>query len=458
MPAARRIAWTIWRHLREPSLHVAAGRMHATLARAQSLGPEGFRDLQLELLRRFLFWCRQHVPYYRRVLSSAGVEPGPGFGWDDFRRIPLLTRDLVRRHARDLVSRDPGVRDRAENRTGGSTGTPLSFFQDRTYRVHGMACDRFFRQTWGLHPYGWTAYVWGCDRDITAQSLRERFWNWFSGEIYLDAFRLDAGRLAEFLRRLDHHPPEAIIGYVSSLRWFASHLPPGRRWPSLRVVRTSAETLDAETRELLERTFHCPVADFYGSREVNNVAWECPEAHGMHVFSPWRIVELVGPPLDPEGSRRVVVTDLANRAMPFVRYANGDLALPGPDQCSCGRGSPLIGSIRGRTSDLLLGRDGKWIHGEFFTHLFYGFPGLQRFRLHQDAERGLHLLLQGDPGAAQDALPRVLREIEAACGVRPRVEWKERLDPSPSGKYRFTTSELADRAFDSSRRDGRSGA
>ena len=117
----------------------------------------------------------------------------------------------------------------------------------------------------------------------------------------------------------------------------------------------------------------------YGNREVMLMATECEEHDGLHVQAENLVVEVVVRRDDTDGTRpaapgelgEVVVTDLHNLAMPFIRYATGDLATAADDSpCGCGRGLPRIASVEGRTSDVLEDGDGHQVSGIALMTLF----------------------------------------------------------------------------------------
>ena len=65
------------------------------------------------------------------------------------------------------------------------------------------------------------------------------------------------------------------------------------------------------------------------------------------------------------------ITDLNNYCMPLIRYRIGDLAKSlGAKDCDCGRGLPLIGDIEGRVQSIIIGANGKYLPGTYFSHLF----------------------------------------------------------------------------------------
>jgi phenylacetate-CoA ligase len=242
--------------------------------------------------------------------------------------------------------------------------------------------------------------------------------------------------------------PRFVIGYASALHLFAKFL---IERPYLRIrphaVKSTAEVLTDNERPVIEKAFQCPIYNFYGSREVNNLAAECPAHMGLHINALTRFIEIVdemGQPTEPGAPGRILVTDLVNYAMPFIRYEIEDLGCWGETPCRCGRSFPLLGKVLGRKSDFIVTPAGKLIHGEFFTHLFYDMPPVTAFQLIQESlnDIRLHVVLQ--PGAEASILEPLRARLRTALGdgVRFRIDRVNQIERLPSGKHRFTVSKV----------------
>jgi phenylacetate-CoA ligase len=86
------------------------------------------------------------------------------------------------------------------------------------------------------------------------------------------------------------------------------------------------------------------------------------------------VVEVLrdGRPARPGELGEVVITDLNNFCMPFIRYRIGDLAVamdPG-ETCPCGRGLPRLGRIEGRIQAMIVGAEGAVVPASLFPHFF----------------------------------------------------------------------------------------
>ncbi len=188
--------------------------------------------------------------------------------------------------------------------------------------------------------------------------------------------------------------PDVIVAYTGALYAFALMLE-ARGWQpwSPAAVVVGAEKLHGFQREAIERVFKAPVFETYGSREFMLLGAECPEHDGLHLTAENQLIEILddhGQPVAPGQEGNVVVTDLTNFGMPFIRYANGDLAIAETGgNCRCGRGLGRLHSITGRRLDVLSTPDGHRLPGEFFPHMFKELPGVRRFQVVQDVPEAI---------------------------------------------------------------------
>jgi phenylacetate-CoA ligase len=429
--------------------HIRPGcvRHWRELRRLESASRDALAARQLQRLRELLIWAGAHSPFYRDRFRESGFSPVALRGLEDLAGLPALTKAELRIEGDRLL---PGPRqpDWMDNASGGSTGEPVRLLQDANYWSESQAAQWLMEGWWGVRPGEATACVWGADRDLALRSPRERLADWIVQARYLNAFTVTEAEMHAFAAVLTRWQPRFLIGYASALdllaRFVREH---GYSAIRPRAVKSTAEVLRPAERERIAAAFAAPVYDFYGSRESNCLAAECPEHRGLHVNNWSRLLEVVdgqGRPVGPGTPGRVLVTDLSNRATPLIRYENGDVGEWSAQACPCGRPFPLLARIVGRKSDFIHTPSGKLVHGEFFTHLFYDQPQVQSFQVVQSSLQRL----QVDVVLADDRLPELVAALEprmaAAVGGDVRIEFRRvaAIARSASGKHRFTRSEL----------------
>jgi phenylacetate-CoA ligase len=418
-------------------------RWLATLRAEQMMAPERLREIVSDRLRSVLEHAIAHSAYYRNLFADSGIVIDDDFDISDLESLPLLKREDLQEHYEEIVCENHGRV--FPNSSGGSTGNPVNFYQDDPYKSFSQAANLLFLDWMGIRSGDRSSAIWGADRDFQDLSLRDRFFIRFDRVRALNAFSLSESRIRKFVREMNHFKPRLVFGYASALHLVARLINETEQIEfQPRAVRSSAEMLYDFQRVEIEKAFKCKVYDFYGSREVNNLAGECAAHEGLHVVSSGRILETVddyGRPVADGKIGQVAVTDLTNFAFPFIRYLNGDMAVKSSGTCSCGRGYPLLEKIEGRVSDMIV-VDGQYIHGEFFTHLFYSRPDIAQFQLIQEEPRRLRLLVvgRGEDPRVEDIIAAIRAKVGE--GVTIETEIVDRISPTASGKHRFTISRI----------------
>ena len=332
--------------------------------------PERIRRVQEEKLRQLLHHAYATVPLYRRAFDDAGLTPDDIARIEDLTALPIQTKATLRRnHPDDTVSRTALAADRIANSTSGSTGSPFEFTMSR--RLMGMRWGRYLRgQTWtGLRLGEHFLRIWGphgrpfVERTAIGVTLNMT---------ELSAFGMDHPRMLRYLDVIRRRRPRIIEAYASAAAGLAVFMNAhGIRDVHVEGVVTSGETLFESHRKAIEEAFHCPVYNRYGCREFGGIAHECAEHRGLHVNAESFIVEFVEDEHTAgTGLCRVVLTNLDNFTMPFIRYDTGDVGRAGMTYCACGRGLPVVGAPFGRMIDLVFTPSGRMISVHFLTLLF----------------------------------------------------------------------------------------
>ena len=405
------------------------------LERSQWMSRQEIATMQLDALRRLLVHAFENSAYYCRVWQERGCDPRRIESLVDFQRWPTIDRAAITANRTEMRAQVPGMRLIAKS-TGGSSGEPLRF---------DLNTDSNDRRSAAAHRgYAWAGadvgkrllYLWGVP--LNGQSRLHRWKDSLYHRLYrrkmLNSFELAESRVPEFLAQHNGYRPDVLVGYTNPLYQFARSLEDrGLRPFSPRAIVVGAEKLYEFQRELIQRVFGAPVFETYGSREFMLIGAECDRHQGLHLTSEYLLVEILnddGSPTPAGREGNVVVTDLYNYGMPFVRYFTGDRAVAGWSECSCGRGLPLMRPPLGRQLDVLCTPDGRRVPGEFFPHLLKDFPSVRRFQVVQDQSDHVELRVVADRtwgDADQAAIGAFVRD---ALGPRMRFDLA-RVDDIP---------------------------
>ncbi len=421
------------------------------MERNQFLPTEQLEKLRENKLRDIVSYAYENTQYYRQLLDEQGILPSEIHTLDDLSKIPPLTKFHIQNYTEGLLSKGFDKADLIKDASGGSTGEPTVFYKNLEY-LQLRAADQLRHDRWS----GWNrgdrfALIWGAQRDLKAsQSFREFIISRYIARIWeLDAFDMNTKTMGEYVATLQKIQPKMILGYANALVAFSEYLT--KHHPNHGInpkgIISSAETLTEEKRNKIEVAFNCKVLNRYGSREVGLIASECPEQSGLHINADNVHVEIVkdGKPAPLGESGDILVTDFSNKAMPLIRYKLGDVGRLSLGECSCGRTLPLLQSVEGRSGDFFVAANGALVHGEYFTHLFYGQEDVKKFQMIQESIESVKLkIVSFNEDLKAPYLNMIIEKTVEMLGQQCTVSvvFVSDIPPTVSGKSLFTISKV----------------
>lgn len=318
-------------------------------------------ELQFRQLGHVAEHAIRHSPHFRDRLRFSGLRTRDILSPDGLRRLPVLRRrDL--QSAKNLFCSQvpPGHAPLNENRTSGSTGTPVAVMRTAVGNLDGYV-HQLRDHLWHKRDFSGRFCVIRAD----IESLT-RLPDWGPPVNVLFASGKGLGvpsatpidKQVELIRDF---APDGLMTYPNNLAalldaWAAPGAPP----PELRFLRCISETLSPALRDHARRLLGLEIEDCYSSRELGTIALQCPDAPFYHVMESaiLEILDEKGAPCAEGQVGRVTITDLHNFATPLIRYDIGDYAeASGP--CPCGRGLPTLKRIYGRERNLVRLPDGS---------------------------------------------------------------------------------------------------
>lgn len=417
--------------------------------RTQYLPADQLRTLQLARLRTLLEHAYRRCPFYRERFDTLGMVPSDIRSLADLQALPVLEKRDIQEQRDRMVAGDWPREDLISNQTGGSTGTPISFFLSRERKCSRAAATIRHNRWAGWDVGDKVAAVWGAPQDAPrnwrgrlSDALLER-------RLFLDTGHLTEARMMEFHAALRRFRPKIMLAYARSAVMLARFLKARGLTPyQPHSIVTSAEVLEPAERLLLQEVFGCEVFNRYGCREVSVIASECSEHRGLHVMAEGLVVEVAhAGEVSPDGLGSILVTDLFNYAMPLIRYRIGDMGAWEPGQCPCGRGLPRLRHVAGRVTDFLVGTDGRLVSGVFLaTYLVAQRPSLGQVQILQDVPgQALFRIKRAAAFRDPDDLDYLQSATRRHLGDDATIDWEfvDELPVEPSGKFIFCRSTAA---------------
>ena len=425
-------------------------RILTRLEETERFEPERLHDLRFGALLQLLDHAARYVPFYQKRFADAGFDINTVKDFDDLKRLPILTKRDIQEHREELISTFYPRAELVENRTGGSTGSPLVFYHHKE-RLDSRQAATLRHNRWAGYKVGCKAAIlWGHQHDINLyRSFKARLRNLLiDRQLICDSGSFSEETLSQFTRDFHHFRPEIIVAYANSLGMVVDYCTAKKiELPRPQGIITSAEVLTDENRAKIESYFGVKVFDRYGSRETSVIASECEAHDGLHINAENLYLEFIehGKDVEPGAVGEIIVTDLGNWAFPFIRYQIGDMGSPAESVCRCGRTLPRMQMIAGRTTDFLCAPDGRKVSGAALTiYLAAKVPGVRQAQIIQRERTILIFNLVVDRSFDQSSLDLIREKVTHFFGEQMQFvpNYVDTIPKEPSGKYRFSICEL----------------
>src|SRR5574341_1097383 len=418
----------------------------------QLLSESEIVSLQWEKLKKIIRHAYQNSEFHHQRFGRLGLGPDDIKAIEDFRSLPLLSRVDIRDQLDLILAKNIPKDKLIKTATGGTTGSSFIFYRDLECQMQRQAIDLVYNLWAGWKIGDKTAILWGAPQDLAGYpAFKQRLKNLLvDRSLTLDFFRVTPKSMQEFAHKLISFKPKVIYGYSQAIYLFAQYVAqhlPGKI--KIRSAVCTAEPLYQSQRKFIEETLECELFDRYASREFGLIGSECQKHSGYHLIADSIYLEILkeGKPAAKGEVGEVVITDLLNRGMPFIRYKIGDQGAWEEKECPCGSKLPLLKNLVGRDTDFLVTPEGGVISGVAIMALLtqYGArTGIAQMQIIQEAPQELFLKVVKGPKFSSADILHLKTTLHKLFGSQARIEFEfvSEIPKEKSGKFRYTVSQL----------------
>jgi phenylacetate-CoA ligase len=320
---------------------------------------ERMRAWQWERIRRLVRHAYENVPFYTEHYRSVSFHPNDLRSWEDFHRIPPVTKDqVIANFPERILARGLKLDELVVSRSSGSSGKVLDIaYDDRAMIVYMLAALRLYGMGFAYRPWHRQLYIY-----TSPYPLKSLF-----GLYPLD-FVSTLTPIPEIIEQIKLRRPDLLVCYPSHLRQIEQQLSNSDlSGIALRCISVNSEMSTQTERDDLSRRFGCPVLDEYSSEELTRIAAQC-RCGTYHVFEDINYMETR---LQADGTNVLIGTNLHNHAMPMIRYEQNDLGRIEERHCDCGWSFRVLMDLQGRKNDSFILPSGKTISSGFLLDATY---------------------------------------------------------------------------------------
>jgi len=410
---------------------------------------ERIYNYQLAQLKKLINHIYTSVPYYRKVMKNIGMQPEDFKDIKDLKAFPIINKQTIRDNFDLFLAEDYKKYYPMQRSTGGTTGIPFKYFID-TYSW----CLNWATK---MRTFSWGSYTFGKDKIAILKggsmyrkgkySPKTYLWNYLNNYYTIPIMNLTNEMMDIHFKQIKHKRIRYMRGYPSSLYTFANYLKSKLITYPMKSIFTTAEMLYPYQRKVIEDVFETGIIDAYGCGDGMAGANQCEERNKYHINIETSYMEILS--LDyknevkPGDEGIIVVTSLHDYAMPFIRYAPGDMAIQGKGPCPCGRGLPILEKIIGRSSDLFKLANGRILNGLSIPFEDWA-DKIEKFQLIQEEPDLIILkLIPKDNYTEKDESQIMdLLKYNAGDGIRIQIEKVKNLEFTSAGKFKYVISKV----------------
>jgi len=422
--------------------------------------PEKIDAVQKRRLEELLFHAWDQTDYYRDVLERCGAVRKGRVHLERFEDIPFLTKKIIREQGARLRAKSlPHGRRTFANRSSGTSGEPVHFWQDNVYWDVTIATRTYHFSMAGKNIGEREMKIWGSERDLYQGTigLKAKLQNRIYNRRFEQCFHLPERNMRQIIAHINDWKPKMLWCYRDGIYALAKYI----NQHGIMVHQPASVVLGGATvypfmAETIARAFRAPVISAYGSREIGAAACECGTGEGHHLAAQSHVVEAIDPDERPvmEKEGELAITPLMNWAMPLIRYRIGDRGRLTSRRCSCGREFPLLDALSGRILEAMTNSKGDHVDGGFVVYVlaFMAERGyLRKFQVIQEEDGSITINVVPETATSlidhSSDVQFLTDKIQVVMGQDCPVRFQE-VDDIPtnaSGKYPYVVNRRSGR-------------
>lgn len=362
---------------------------------------ENIEEDRFQKLKKILVHAYETTSFYSDLMKNIGFNPYLMRSIADMESMPIVTKQTIQDNKDTMVSRNYDKESLDISYTGGSSGTPTSFYRDKDCTTAKIGRQYGILDCCNYSIGMKRALIWGAHQDInpyrgSPRSLKYLIRNYALADETLSCTFMSEHDFFDYYKKLIRFKPEVLYGYPSAMTQFALYISQNNLKPlKVGTIISTAERLNDDQRAILKEVFHGDVFNLYCTREHGCIGFECEDHNGFHLDIGSVHIEVLeeGHSVKQGQAGDIIVTDLFNYGMPLIRYSVGDRGAFSDKPCTCGCNLPLLSSLEGRITDLLYRADGKKVSGIMLVDMFIENPVIVKMQIIQDTIKDIILNL-----------------------------------------------------------------
>ena len=334
------------------------------LSKKNFVSIEDIIKYQFDRLKQIIEYSYRNVPYYRELFTNVNFHPDDFKSIEDIKRIPYLTKNMVRENQDKLLSQVFPKKYLKVTETGGTTGLPMAFLMDdRTTSIIEMAYLTDMWKKVGYRRYDKCIIL----KEDTVEKIvvGKKYWkmNYITNWLTMSSFHLNSDTFQLFYNKIVSFKPKFIMAFPSNAYLIARYIKEKNlpNIPSLKAILCGSENIYDWQRKYMEEVFKARVFSHYGHSEKCVLAAECSDPRLYEFYPQYGYAELINEKdewcSEEDEKGEIVATGFNNYVSPFIRYKTDDIGIFTKKHSHENPNWFTIKSIEGRKQDYIIDKD-----------------------------------------------------------------------------------------------------
>jgi len=343
------------------------------IKKMNSFSKDEILNWQNQKLLCLLKHAYKNTKYYNNLFNEMGLKLEYFNSIDDLVKIPILTKELIRKNYSDLIPNNINSYPFIKSATGGSTGDSLIFLCDKKSWSY---CTANTIVNWERCNYNYgDKYIALGSTSLfidKKRSFKHLIYYNLKKKICLSGINMTDQVCEDYVKIIKKNKIKFIYGYASSIYLLAKYVIESNQKIKIHSCFPTSEILTKIYRKTIIDAFSCKILDGYGAGDGGINAFE--HEYGFFEVG-YNSILFLETKNDNEIDCPVLLTDLFNYSMPLINYKIGDeVQIDNKQNENYSYNGQIINKVLGRTSDIIQLENGNILTGPGFTILFKDLP------------------------------------------------------------------------------------
>lgn len=404
------------------------------LEKMKNMEYEQIREAQLQSLKDMITLAYEQTKFYRQLYDAHGFHPDMLEDFSDMKRIPMIHKEDVRMHGKDMVVSKYTPEKLKKLGTSGTTGTSLTLYSNRAVEEREWAAICYLWANVGYKPGDGRVEFRGALPSNKLYILDK-----YSRTLKINTTAITESNIRDIVNAILASGYEYLYGFPSALAMFTKFLVDHQLTELYRpkAILLACEMVHDYQVYLISSVFSSSrIFAHYGQTEKVALGGWLDESHSYYFLPLYSYVE------QNQETSAIIGTSFLNDVMPMIRYELTDAAARFDQQPQKGKEHlfPVIRSIDGRMGEIMYKPNGDMLPSPLIAIALRGTKTFSACKLIQHRYDLIEIMVESTQleKVVQEEIKMVIEKLEKlfTIGMNFNITIVPHIARTETGKFK----------------------